>query len=138
MKALYKYPQSAFPYGRLVEENRRRDRRTLEFELIDTGVFDEHRYFDVACRVRQGVRRLLSIVTREQLPRVLAYMLDEKEFLSPQPSNGLDRPRGQAPATKRRITMGGSRRPPFPRDDASIRRERVSQGCHERRGVADG
>ncbi len=47
MKFLYKYPQAAFPYGRLVEENRRRDRRAPEFELIDTGVFDEDRYFDV-------------------------------------------------------------------------------------------
>ncbi len=47
MKALYKYPQAAFPYARLVEENRRRDRFAPEFELIDTGVFDDDRYFDV-------------------------------------------------------------------------------------------
>jgi hypothetical protein len=47
MRALYKYPQAAFPYGALVEENRRRDRRAPEFELIDTGVFDGARYFDV-------------------------------------------------------------------------------------------
>jgi len=48
MKYLYKYPQAAFPYSRLVEENRRRGRGTQEFELIDTGVFDENRYFDVS------------------------------------------------------------------------------------------
>src|SRR5919109_5482743 len=47
MKFLYKYPQTEFPYTRLVEENRRRGRGTLEFELIDTGVFDDDRYFDV-------------------------------------------------------------------------------------------
>jgi Glycosyl hydrolase family 63 C-terminal domain len=47
MKALYKYPQQAFPYARLVEENRRRNRREPEFELLDTGVFDDNRYFDV-------------------------------------------------------------------------------------------
>ncbi|PYM95937.1 MAG: glucosidase [Candidatus Rokuibacteriota bacterium] len=47
MKYLYKYPQAAFPYGALVAENRRRDRRAPEFELIDTGVFDGDRYFDV-------------------------------------------------------------------------------------------
>jgi hypothetical protein len=47
MKYLYKYPQAAFPYARLVEENRRRDRAAPEYELIDTGVFDEDRYFDV-------------------------------------------------------------------------------------------
>ena len=47
MKYLYKYPQAEFPYGRLVEENRRRDRRAPEYELLDTGVFDEDRYWDV-------------------------------------------------------------------------------------------
>jgi len=47
MKALYKYPHQAFPYTRLVEENQRRNRREPEFELMDTGVFDEDRYFDV-------------------------------------------------------------------------------------------
>jgi hypothetical protein len=47
MKYLYKYPQTEFPYAKLVEENRSRDRRQPEFELLDTGVFDEDRYFDV-------------------------------------------------------------------------------------------
>lgn len=47
MKYLYKYPQAEFPYARLVDENRGRDRRSPEFELLDTGVFDEDRYFDV-------------------------------------------------------------------------------------------
>jgi hypothetical protein len=46
-KALYKYPQAEFPYDRLVEENRRRTRLQPEFELVDTGIFDESRYFDV-------------------------------------------------------------------------------------------
>jgi hypothetical protein len=48
MKYLYKYPQAEFPYSLLVEENRRRDRSRPEFELMDTGVFDANRYFDVA------------------------------------------------------------------------------------------
>jgi hypothetical protein len=47
MRMLYKYPQAAFPYGALVEENRRRGREAPEFELVDTGVFDGNRYFDV-------------------------------------------------------------------------------------------
>src|SRR5437762_8049867 len=47
LKALYKYPQAEFPYARLVEENRRRGRQEPEFELIETGVFDGGRYFDV-------------------------------------------------------------------------------------------
>jgi hypothetical protein len=47
-KALYKYPQAEFPYKRLMEENRRRSRFDAEFELADTGVFDQNRYFDVS------------------------------------------------------------------------------------------
>ena len=47
LKALYKYPQSEFPYARLLAENRRRGAHEPEFELPDTGVFDENRYFDI-------------------------------------------------------------------------------------------
>jgi hypothetical protein len=47
MKYLYKYPQAAFPYDDLVQTNKNRSRKELEYELIDTGIFDENRYFDV-------------------------------------------------------------------------------------------
>ena len=47
MKYLYKYPQSEFPYRDLVDRNRNRSREEFEYELIDTGVFDDDRYFDV-------------------------------------------------------------------------------------------
>lgn len=47
MKYLYKYPQAAFPYANLVETSRKRGRNEMEYELLDTGVFDENRYFDV-------------------------------------------------------------------------------------------
>ncbi|HSL23864.1 MAG TPA: hypothetical protein VK886_20185 [Vicinamibacterales bacterium] len=47
MKFLYKYPQAPYPYSQLVEENRRRGRQSPEYELVDAGVFDEGRYFDV-------------------------------------------------------------------------------------------
>jgi hypothetical protein len=47
LRALYKYPQRAFPYEQLVSENRRRGKLDGEFELVDTGVFDDDRYFDV-------------------------------------------------------------------------------------------
>ena len=47
MKYLYRYPQTEFPYGRLVDENWRRGRSAPEYELLDTGVFDENRYFDI-------------------------------------------------------------------------------------------
>ncbi len=47
MRYLYKYPQAEFPYRQLVEENARRSRREPEYELLDTGIFDEDRYFDI-------------------------------------------------------------------------------------------
>jgi len=47
MKYLYKYPQAAFPYEDLVKTNKRRSRSEMEYELLDTGVFDDDRYFDV-------------------------------------------------------------------------------------------
>ncbi|SCY06725.1 glucosidase [Nitrosospira sp. Nsp13] len=47
MKYLYKYPQRAFPYRDLIEKNRRRSREEFEYELLDTGVFDDNQYFDV-------------------------------------------------------------------------------------------
>ena len=47
LKMLYKYPQREFPYGQLVEENRLRRKDQPEFELLDTGIFDDDRYFDV-------------------------------------------------------------------------------------------
>src|ERR1022692_2062258 len=47
LKMLYKYPQTEFPYCKLVEENRRRTKKDPEFELMDTGAFAEDRYFDV-------------------------------------------------------------------------------------------
>jgi hypothetical protein len=47
MKYLYKYPQSPYPYAELVETNKRRGRHELEYELLDTGVFEGDRYFDV-------------------------------------------------------------------------------------------
>jgi hypothetical protein len=47
MKYLYKYPQAAYPYADLLETNRRRGRNDTEYELVDTGIFNEDRYFDV-------------------------------------------------------------------------------------------
>ena len=45
MKYLYKYPQAAYPYDDLVATNRQRSRHELEYELLDTGIFDTNRYF---------------------------------------------------------------------------------------------
>ena len=64
MKMLYKYPHAAFPYGQLVEENRRRSRGEPEFELADTGVFDEDRYFDAVVEyAKAGPDDLLIVIT---------------------------------------------------------------------------
>jgi len=48
MKYLYKYPQKEFPYRQLVEENRARSQQEREYELIDTGIFEDNRYFDIS------------------------------------------------------------------------------------------
>ena len=64
MKALYKYPQAEFPYHELIERNAQRGRTAPEYELIDTGVFDENRYFDVAAEyAKAGVDDILICIT---------------------------------------------------------------------------
>src|SRR5262245_38779296 len=64
MKYLYKYPQSEFPYRQLVEENRQRGKQAAEFELIDTGLFNEDRYFDVLVEyAKAGVEDILIKIT---------------------------------------------------------------------------
>src|SRR3984885_15945509 len=60
MKYLYKYPQAAYPYLNLIETSRRRNRGDMEYELLDTGVFNEDRYFDVFVEdAKQGPEDLL-------------------------------------------------------------------------------
>ena len=54
MKYLYKYPQREYPYVDLVETNRRRSREEMEYELLDTGIFDDDRYFDVFVEYAKG------------------------------------------------------------------------------------
>jgi hypothetical protein len=64
MKYLYKYPQAAFPYADLVETNRGRNRRQMEYELLDTGVFRDDRYFDVFVEyAKSGPEDLLVRIT---------------------------------------------------------------------------
>ena len=54
MKMRYKYPQAAYPYSDLIQENARRTRNDMEYELLDTGVFHENRYFDVFVEYAKG------------------------------------------------------------------------------------
>jgi len=71
-KALYKYPQAEFPYARLLEENRRRGKDEGEFELTDTGVFDEGRYFDVFAEYAKNLPNdlLIRITVANRGPEV--------------------------------------------------------------------
>ncbi|MEC8733548.1 MAG: glucosidase [Planctomycetota bacterium] len=75
MKMLYKYPQAAFPYQRLRDENRRRTPADPEFELVDTGIFDDDRYFDVFIeQAKSGPEDLLyrvEIVNRGPEPAMI-------------------------------------------------------------------
>ncbi len=64
MRMLYKYPQAAFPYERLVAENRARGTADREFELVDTGIFAENRYFDVVVEyAKASADDILMLVT---------------------------------------------------------------------------
>jgi len=64
MKYLYKYPQAEFPYANLIETNRGRNRLDMEYELLDTGVFNEDRYFDVFVEyAKQSPEDLLIQIT---------------------------------------------------------------------------
>jgi len=64
MKYLYKYPQAAFPYDNLVSTNKRRSRTEMEYELLDTGVFNDDRYWDVFVEyAKQGPEDILVEIT---------------------------------------------------------------------------
>jgi hypothetical protein len=64
MKMLYKYPQNEFPYQLLVEENKRRSNLQSEFELIDTGIFNDNKYFDVFIEyAKEGANDILIKIT---------------------------------------------------------------------------
>ena len=85
MKYLYKYPQAAYPYGDLIENNRRRGRAEFEYELLDTGVFDQDRYWDVFVEYAKASTEdiLIEITVCNKLREVL-----HQSCLR---SNGIDR-----------------------------------------------
>jgi hypothetical protein len=70
MKYQYKYPQAAYPYNDLVETNRRRSRNELEYELIDTGIFGDNRYFDIFVEYAKAAPKdiLISISIHNRWP----------------------------------------------------------------------
>jgi glycogen debranching enzyme len=75
MKYLYKYPQRAFPYNKLIEENHKRSRNEPEYELIDTGVFDEDRYFDITIEyAKAGPEDILILISAANRGPVAAHL----------------------------------------------------------------
>ncbi len=78
MKHLYKYPQNAFPYGDLVAKNRGLNRKQQEYELIDTGLFDNNEYFDVVTEYAKGSPEDICIkisVTNRNLKKAEIHVL---------------------------------------------------------------
>src|SRR5450755_831083 len=84
LKMLYKYPQAAFAYADLVAENRRRGSGAPEYELLDTGIFDEDRYFDVFVEYAQvGIDDVLMRVTAYNRGNAHEYLIaGRKEAVS--------------------------------------------------------
>ena len=68
MRMLYKYPQREYPYRQLIEENRRRESGP-EFELLDTGIFDDDRYFDIFIEYAKAISRRCLYPRRSLQPR---------------------------------------------------------------------
>ena len=96
MKFLYKYPQAEFPYARLIEENRRRSKDELEHELIDTGAFDEDRYFDVFIEYAKANPEdmLIRITVANRGPQAAElHLLPTIWFRNTWSWNGGDKPR---------------------------------------------
>ena len=86
MKYLYKYPQAAFPYADLVETSRGRSRNEFEYELLDTGVFDEDRYFDVFVEyAKESPEDILIQITRPQSRPGSGRAARPADALVPQP-----------------------------------------------------
>ena len=146
LKALYKYPQAEYPYEALVRVNRERGKADPEFELLDTGVFDDDRYFDVVRRVRQGRRRRHPDSDHRRQPRTRRppHSTSCRPCGSGTPGAGVGRARDTGPSRRcgsagagahrggtrvaRRLRPGrraGGRRP-GPR--AAVHRERDQRG----------
>src|SRR5450631_1084194 len=80
MKCLYKYPQAEYPYEQLLAENRKRTRQDPEYELLDTGVFAESRYFDVFVEYAKAAPEdiLVRIEVFNRGPETATLHLDRK------------------------------------------------------------
>ena len=135
MKFLYKYPQAAFPYADLVQKNRERSRTEPEYELLDTGVFDADRYFDVFVEYAKAAADdvLVRITVHNRGPDVASIHLLptlwfrntwswEKDAERPLLSAAGEQRDRRAPRRARQARTRLRRRP-----DAALHREREQQ-----------
>ena len=113
MKMLYKYPQAEYPYQRLIDENRRRSKQEMEYELVDTGIFDEGRYFDVVLEYAKAESEDL---------------LDPHQCQQPRPGSG-GHPHSADAVVSQHMDMGPRRAPTFdhPGSHRAKRRQDASQ-----------
>ena len=136
MKFLYKYPQAAFPYTELAQTSRQRGREEWEYELLDTGVFEENRYFDVFVEYAKAAPEdmLIRITAFNRGPEAAPlHILPTFWFRNTWAwgagpgAPGADDPRGgqrQAGAVHPPRRAGGIRRPLRWRGAAAVHRER--------------
>jgi hypothetical protein len=109
MKYLYKYPQTAYPYTDLVAINRRRTRNEMEYELLDTGVFNDDRYFDVFVEyAKAGPEDILPKITAANRGREAAELHLLPTLWSATTGrrglpNPTERPRNQTSSRSRRL-----------------------------------
>ncbi len=99
MKHLYKYPHAAFPYKQLTDENRRRGRKDREYELLDTGIFAQNRYFDVLTEYAKASPEdiLIRITVSNRGPEPHVFHLLPTVWFRNRWSWGYEKTRGFAP-----------------------------------------
>jgi len=135
LRELYKYPQTAYPYDDLVRTNRERSREEMEYELLDTGVFDDNRYFDVEIEyAKAGPTDLLMRVTAHNRGPQAAplHLLPTLWFRNtwwqdPLPQRDQSCPRGRG-AVGQRVPEGRDQRSPRSRHAEREPRSHRHQG----------
>ena len=105
LKSLYKYPQGEFPYGQLVAENKRRGKDQMEFEILDTGIFDDDRYFDVFVEYAKAVpeETLMRVTVHNRGPEAAQIHLLPQLWFRNTWSWGFDAPKPELTGAKNSI-----------------------------------
>src|ERR1700730_13340557 len=116
-RMVYKYPQRAFPYTQLLEENRRRGTQDPEFELIDTGIFDDGRYFDIVVDIAKETEDILlfRITAHNRGPdRAPLHLIPHLWFRNTWAWNGAQRTTPIIRATSHGLLADDCTAPPLP------------------------